>query len=279
MHPTTMLSAPLPLVRFLWHAVTYALLFAVGILAVVLLVIPWATGSVPLTILTGSMRPAIEPGAKVIVKPIDPEDVRIGHIITFQPVSGDPSLITHRVISVVSGAKGQRFITQGDNNGEADEPIKPEQIKGRVLYSVPFFGLLSDKVHNGNGPKYTRWAAFGLIGYGALLFASSLRRKPKNDTTAPRRRGQTKRELRASRRQRVAVTAHTTPTTSLPRPDPAQDPGHHSPLALPRELVGALADGHQTPAPLRMFTAGATGTSDTPTPDLRIPTPSRERDQ
>ena len=46
--------------------------------------------------LTSSMEPGLPPGTLVIVKPIDPVDVRIGTVITYQLESGKPTVVTHR---------------------------------------------------------------------------------------------------------------------------------------------------------------------------------------
>lgn len=67
-------------------------------------------------------------------------EVQIGDVVTFQPVSDDPALITHRVVGKSFGSSGTLFITRGDANGADDEPIEPEQIMGKVRYSVPYVG-------------------------------------------------------------------------------------------------------------------------------------------
>lgn len=182
---------------FLWTSVSFALLLAVCLLAVFLIIVPKFLGAVPLTILTSSMRPAMPPGALVVVQPIDASDVRIGQVITYQLAPGDPTLITHRVIAINTSSSGKKeFILQGDNNGTEDAPIVAEQVMGKVVYSVPYFGLFSNKVNTGEGQKYTRYVAYGLIGYGVLLGLGSLRRgkdAPKTRCHAALRRARIRR--------------------------------------------------------------------------------------
>ena len=49
---------------------------------------------------TGSMRPAIDPGDLVIVRSVDPADIRVGDAITFREPVGSHQLVTHRVTAI-----------------------------------------------------------------------------------------------------------------------------------------------------------------------------------
>src|SRR5438128_1428470 len=57
----------------------------------------------PLTVLSGSMRPAFVPGDVVIVTPEPIRDVRPGQVITYAIPVGDHHVETHRVVRVVGG--------------------------------------------------------------------------------------------------------------------------------------------------------------------------------
>lgn len=119
---------------FLAWGVSAGLLAFVVLIGVMAIVVPAATGSTAMTVLTSSMRPSLPPGTLVIVKPIEANDIRIGMPITYQVESGKAVFITHRVTSIMSTSDGQRtFITKGDANGAADQqPVQPEQIRGEV---------------------------------------------------------------------------------------------------------------------------------------------------
>jgi signal peptidase len=135
-----------------------------------LIVVPKATGSRPLTVLTGSMTPTYLPGDVVIVRPADADNLQIGDVITFQAVSDDPRLTTHRIKSVVLTGEGRRYVTQGDANGAADpEPITPEQVRGTVWYSVPYVGYAATWVAGGTLRTLIDVAAGGLLLYGGYL--------------------------------------------------------------------------------------------------------------
>lgn len=136
-------------------------------LAVAVVAVPKALGAVPLTVLSGSMEPVLSPGDVVVVRPVPADDLRIGDVVTFQPVSEDPSLVTHRVVGIgtTGGAVGS-FTTRGDANGADDEPIVADQVVGRVAYSVPLVGHLTNASW---GPTAVTTAAAALIGYGLLM--------------------------------------------------------------------------------------------------------------
>src|SRR5699024_11712895 len=118
------------------------LLVRVLALAVALAVVPRVMGCEALTVLTGSMEPTYAPGDVVVSVPRD--GYAVGDVVTFQPVSGDPTLVTHRIVAVqLGGPEGTMYVTRGDANGADDDPIKAEQVMGEVLYHVPYVGHLS----------------------------------------------------------------------------------------------------------------------------------------
>lgn len=158
------------------------LLGLVILLGVVAIVVPAATGSTPMTVLTSSMEPTYPPGTLVIVKPIDEADIRIGDAITYQITSGRPEVVTHRVISIISSSDGERrFVTQGDNNAAPDAAaVRPVQIRGTVWYAIPWIGYVNNFV----SPDIRAWAVpafaialFAYAGYQLAHWAVSARRK------------------------------------------------------------------------------------------------------
>jgi signal peptidase len=136
-----------PALRTLRTGLSAALLVFVLGLAVAVIGVPFATGSVPLSVLTGSMTPAYPPGTLVIVRPVEPADIRIGDPITYQIQPGRPELVTHRVVAISSSNGDRSYTTQGDSNDLADaSPVVPDQVMGRVWYSVPYLGYINTMV-------------------------------------------------------------------------------------------------------------------------------------
>jgi signal peptidase len=91
-------------------------------------------------IMTGSMEPTIPVGSIVTIKKVNPEDVKVGDIITFK--AGE-STILHKVIEKVVENGSFYFRTKGDAN-EVPDPwiVKPEDIYGALLLTIPYYGYL-----------------------------------------------------------------------------------------------------------------------------------------
>lgn len=157
------------------------LVIAVGCLA---FVVPRFIDAVPLAVLSGSMEPVYSPGDLVISKSVPPEEIAVNDVVTFQPESGNPMLITHRVIAKSLGADGiASFTTQGDANGAADEPILPEQVKGKVIYSLPYLGYVTTALDPGAKAVIAALIGAGLVGYAVFMVVSSTAGKVRRTKT------------------------------------------------------------------------------------------------
>lgn len=120
------------------YSVFVAFIILVALLLIVS-VLPIPGNYKVLTVISGSMDPAIKMGSVVIVKPMD--DYKIGEVITFGPWSKTKAPTTHRIldIKVVNGEPV--YITKGDaNNAPDSREIQKKDIVGRVLFDVPFAG-------------------------------------------------------------------------------------------------------------------------------------------
>jgi signal peptidase len=153
-----------------------AALVLVAFVALVAVVVPLVIGGSTYTVLTGSMAPLMPAGTLVVTRPVDPADVEIGDVITYQMHSGEPEVVTHRVRGVGATTDGERaFVTRGDANGADDPPVRAVQVRGVVAYRVPLVGHVNAWV-GANRPRWLTVAAAGaLIGYGAWLWGSALR--------------------------------------------------------------------------------------------------------
>jgi len=121
---------------FIAFIVAVALLLIVSILPI--------TGNYKvMTVISGSMAPAIKMGSVVIVKPAS--DYKIGDVITFGPYSKTKAPTSHRIydIKVVDGQPV--YITKGDANNAPDaREIQKRDVLGKVLFSVPYVGFAVD---------------------------------------------------------------------------------------------------------------------------------------
>ena len=87
-------------------------------------------------VLSGSMAPAFDAGSMVFVKPVEPEEIKEGDIITYRGLGDSSFLTTHRVWNVGSGRtwvchQGQR------QRRERPQPV-PGKFAGRAALAVPY---------------------------------------------------------------------------------------------------------------------------------------------
>ena len=135
-------------------------------------------------------EPSLPPGTLVVVGPVEPADVRVGDVVTYQIRSGEPEVITHRVIAVTSASDGSyTFTTKGDNNAVEDPPVVADQLKGRLWYSIPLVGWVNAAVNGDSRSWIVPGIAVALFGYAAFMIVSgvivSMRRRRATDTAEP----------------------------------------------------------------------------------------------
>lgn len=155
------LAPSLRLVRV--AAVSVAIGVGIGIFGVI--VAPSLWGGRSLTVMSGSMEPALGVGDVVINSRVAPADVRVGDIVTFSDPEGTGKLITHRVRRVRIADGTAHLVTKGDNTNSVERWDMPASGSfGRVEFRVPLLGFLVFWLH---GP----FARIGLIVIPALLLA------------------------------------------------------------------------------------------------------------
>ena len=94
-----------------------------------------------LTVLSGSMEPAIGTGSIVFVAETPPEQIQERDVMTYRDDGGN--LVTHRVVGKHSAGASVRFVTQGDANENPDpEPVYRGDVVGTVLFSIPLLGYV-----------------------------------------------------------------------------------------------------------------------------------------
>ncbi|MFZ4893063.1 signal peptidase I [Plantibacter sp. Mn2098] len=139
-------------------------------LVLLLVVLPRVTGATPYTVATGSMTPTYPPGAVVVVRPTPFDQIKQGDVITFQLKSGEPTVVTHRVVGIDVGDKGVTLRTKGDANTSEDAaPVRKEQVRGVVWFGIPYVGYVTEL---GSAQQRT-WIAQAL-GVALLAYAGYL---------------------------------------------------------------------------------------------------------
>jgi len=101
----------------------YVFIGAIGLIAVLLIVSSFPIpGNIKfLTVLSGSMEPAIKMGSVVLVKPAQEQaDYKIGDVITFGEISKIKTPTTHRIYEIKVQGSQPVYITKGDANNAPD---------------------------------------------------------------------------------------------------------------------------------------------------------------
>lgn len=100
-----------------------------------------------IVITSGSMQPSISRGDLLLIKKSD--DITVGDIITFRPLTGQIDSVTHRVVGIENGLDGISYLTKGDANTTTDVvPIPNERVIGVVVREIPKVGFIALALHN-----------------------------------------------------------------------------------------------------------------------------------
>ncbi len=162
---------------WIWQIVTWVLLIAAVAVLLATIVVPKIAGAQPYTVLTSSMKDTYPPGTLIVVKKIDPAALRIGDVVTYQIRSGEPDVITHRVVGFTFDQRGNRLLTtQGDSVPTPDErPVQAGQVRGKLWYSIPYLGYVNNWL-TGSTRMVVVYAIAGiLIAYAVAQFVGSAR--------------------------------------------------------------------------------------------------------
>mgnify|MGYP000441968385 FL=1 len=87
-----------------------------------------------------SMAPVFRSGDLIMIVKVDPEQIKVGDIVTFQ--TKDRRLLTHRVVEIKEDGE---YVTKGDANEEADywsDGWKLKQVNAKYVARFPIMGRL-----------------------------------------------------------------------------------------------------------------------------------------
>lgn len=128
--------------------------FLSGILLIVLaalagiLIIPKVMGYEEMAVLTGSMEPKYPVGSLIFVKEENPENLKVGDVITYG--LSEDTVVTHRIVEI--NKDEQSVVTKGDANESNDgNPIPYNNIVGKAHFCVPYLGFISMNIKTPKG--------------------------------------------------------------------------------------------------------------------------------
>ncbi|QEW01976.1 signal peptidase I [Microbacterium lushaniae] len=164
------------LLHYLAVSISAAILALMLAVAAAVIGLPALAGGSAMTVLTQSMEPRLPPGTLVVIRPTDPDEIRVGDVITYQIRSGEAAVVSHRVVSKTYENGELTFITKGDNNPDNDpEPVQAVQIRGTLWYSLPLLGWVNSVLNGPNRVIVLAVVAGGLFLYAAGVFFSCAR--------------------------------------------------------------------------------------------------------
>ena len=105
--------------------------------------VPSFFGVTPMVVVTDSMDPVIRGGDMIVDLKCDPEEVRVGDVISFfDPARAKKDVvITHRVVGISEENGTYYFETKGDANNAADEiPVPARLLVGVYKTTIPVIG-------------------------------------------------------------------------------------------------------------------------------------------
>jgi len=123
------------------------LLGALVVIVVALVCIALVPGYGMFFVRSESMKPVINLGDLVITTPPGSllGKLSIGRIVTYEK---NGTRVTHRIIDIKNGD----YITKGDASEDPDAlPVRPDEIKGVVLFKVPGIGYLVSFIRTKTG--------------------------------------------------------------------------------------------------------------------------------
>jgi signal peptidase len=170
---------------FALRAASWAVIGSVAVLLAIGVVVPRIAGAQPYAILTGSMQPTLPPGTLVVTKPSDARSIGIGTVITYQVSSGEPTVVTHRVVAQgIDGNGDFVYWTKGDANSAVDtDPVRPVQVRGTLWYSVPYVGYANELLSRSQRTLLLYAVVGGLFAYAGAMFVGAARDRHRAATT------------------------------------------------------------------------------------------------
>jgi len=165
---------------------TKAASYAVTILLIgicVFALVEYATGTQPFFVVgdnPSSMSPTLNYGDVAVIYRVPFSNLGPGSIIAFHDPRGDPGIIVHRIVSVLSCDETRCLATKGDNN-VTNPTIDPWNVTqsdyiGEAVLVVPHIGYLSPAFWGFSG--LTELMPISVVGIGAVL-VGVLRQKSK----------------------------------------------------------------------------------------------------
>ena len=95
-------------------------------------------------VLSGSMEPELKVGSLVVTRPVEPEEIEVGDIITFRQPTVTNGTVSHRVVNIFQNSP-ICFQTKGDANDRPDPIMVPgRNLIGEICLHIPMMGYFTE---------------------------------------------------------------------------------------------------------------------------------------
>ncbi len=139
-------------IRKIWNIFTSIIVIIAVVLAIALVGVR-LIGLQVYTVVSGSMEPNIHVGSLVYVKQVDRTELGVDDPITFSV--GEGTIVTHRIVEVLvdeNDPSKVSYVTKGDANDTEDAgTIGYDKVIGKVVFSVPYLGYVSNYIQQPPG--------------------------------------------------------------------------------------------------------------------------------
>ena len=136
-------------IKFIWNTVT-TLLASLALIFALLLVGPKIVGLDMYVVLSGSMEPNYPTGSMIYVKDVDPSELEVNDVITFQLT--DNTIATHRIVEVIEENNQISYRTKGDANEHEDENlVLASNVIGKAQFAIPYMGYIVNYIQQPPG--------------------------------------------------------------------------------------------------------------------------------
>jgi signal peptidase I len=154
------------------------LLIAVCVFAVA----EYATGTQPFYVVLdnpSSMSPTLNYGDVAMIYKAPFSSLGPGSIIAFHDPRGNPGIIVHRVVAVMTCGGAECLVTKGDNNATNRTPdpwnVTQNDYIGQAILIIPYLGYISPALWGFNGVSALLPVSTVAI---AVVLISVMQRKP-----------------------------------------------------------------------------------------------------
>lgn len=102
------------------------------------------------TVASGSMNPKYVINDVIVVKDIDPDELKVGDDIAYTGERGglEGILVSHRIIKIDKTGDELVFYTKGINNSVSDPSITSDSIMGKVIGKLPVINTVNHVIKN-----------------------------------------------------------------------------------------------------------------------------------